>query len=364
MSQKEEQKGSQIRKEAKAEKGISSLDLHNIVYELQSLVNAKIDKIYQAEQKKLLIEFHVPGTGKVMLAFVLPSFIFIEEKKDEHSNPTSFAMLLRKYLSNSRLRSIEQQDFERAVVLRFEKQEESGKDTFNLIVELFSHGNFIFTDNNLKILACLEEQRLKSRQVVKGEKYQFPTKGGNILKMSIAEMQEAVQQSSKDTLVKIIAVDFSLGGQNAEKVCELANLSKDLSKTDKIDFEKLHAALKSILTEKKHDNYLAYAKSLYGGQASTPRVANRFSSKVDKIARMLEMQVEKIEVLQKEIEELSAKAEYIYSNYQSINLVLLQLRKARETHSWKQIKEKLKEYNGPVKILDIKEKDGKIVLEI
>jgi len=76
------------------------------------------------------------------------------------------------------------------------------------------------------------------------------------------------------------------------------------------------------------------------------------------------MQVEKIEVLQKEIEELSAKAEYIYSNYQSINLVLLQLRKARETHSWKQIKEKLKEYNGPVKILDIKEKDGKIVLEI
>jgi len=65
--------------------------------------------------------------------------------------------------------------------------------------------------------------------------------------------------------------------------------------------------------------------------------------------------------MQTSIKTNNERAEIFYTNYNLIQNIITELKKAREKYSWKEIKEKLK---GHKTIKDINEKEGKIILEI
>src|SRR3989338_8518179 len=56
---------------------LSSLELHRIVAELQTLVGGRIDKIYQPEKGELLFQIYKQGHGKRVLRVMPGRFIYL-----------------------------------------------------------------------------------------------------------------------------------------------------------------------------------------------------------------------------------------------------------------------------------------------
>ncbi len=80
---------------------LSSLEIAALVKEFQTLINSKIDQIYQPEKKQFLISIHVPRKGKHFLKIDLPGFIYLTSQKLEMPPPSEFCLALRRYLNNS-----------------------------------------------------------------------------------------------------------------------------------------------------------------------------------------------------------------------------------------------------------------------
>src|SRR3989338_7358226 len=130
---------------------LSAIDLRYLIKELQQIINAKVDQVYQ-DGNECSFRLHMTGTGKTYLRCVLPSFIFLSQNKGEHGEkPGPFCSLLRKYLPNARIQSIVQLGSERALCILFSTSESD----YRLYIELFSKGNIVLADNDGKIIGVL-----------------------------------------------------------------------------------------------------------------------------------------------------------------------------------------------------------------
>ncbi len=87
-------------------------------------------------------------------------------KIEAPSTASQITMLLRKKLKGKKLLDIYQHDNDRVIVLEFQ-------DYF-LILEFFSHGNFVLTDKDYSILFTFRKEAWKDRELKKGAKYKFP----------------------------------------------------------------------------------------------------------------------------------------------------------------------------------------------
>ena len=87
----------------------------------------------------------------------------------------------------------------------------------------------------------------------------------------------------------------------------------------------------------------------------------KFSKKVGKHQKIIDMQMKQKEKVLQGYEENSKKGEAIYNNYQIVKDILEQLKEARKTMSWKDIKKKLK---GHAIIKQVNEKNNEIVIEL
>ena len=102
---------------------LSSVDIAVIVEELQDLLGAKVEKVYQRDQE-IILRLHAHLEGKRLEAYGSSVDLVLEAGRRIHltkyrmempKTPTSFAMLLRKHLKGGRIRSIKQRDFDRIV---------------------------------------------------------------------------------------------------------------------------------------------------------------------------------------------------------------------------------------------------------
>ena len=79
-------------------------------------------------------------------------------------------MRFRKYLRSKRLEGVRQVGVERVVVLSF------GSDAFanHLILELYSQGNIVLTDQHYRILQCIRSHQFSDNvKTAVGELYPF-----------------------------------------------------------------------------------------------------------------------------------------------------------------------------------------------
>ena len=121
-------------------------------------------------------------------------------KKETPTRPSGFWMLLRKYLANAFIKSIYQKESERIVVFELEKNEK-----FYLIIELFSKGNLVLTDERYMIIGTLEWQKWKDRVVKPKETYIFPKPGFDWKKLNQKNLQEVLSKSEKRNLATALA---------------------------------------------------------------------------------------------------------------------------------------------------------------
>lgn len=368
-------------------KELAALELNSIVEELQFLKDGKIDQIFQPEKKKFYFQFYIPNKGKVILR-ITPKLIYLTSSRGESSEkPQGYCTYLRKYLSNARVREIKQRGFERIIEFLLEKKE--GK--YRLMIELFDKGNIILCDENYIVLSPLENQFWKDRTVKAKEKYLWPKKEFNFLEINEKQLQELLKKSKQESLVKTLAIDLGLGGQYSEELCFLAEMDKNMV-PEKADSKKLSQAMERLKKqkikpiviyknnnlenivlfdlEKYEDSEKKYFETFnqaldfaFSQEVSKEKekITVKKPKEIEKLENMIKIQEKNIEKLKKSQEENKRKAELIYENYQQVEEILTELKKAREKYGWKEIKEKLK---GHKIIKQIDEKEGKVVIEL
>ena len=258
---------------------LSSLDIHFLLQELQFLTGSRVDKIYNPAKKELLIQLHIPGKGKQMLRLLAGKIFYLTEFKDDQSEPSSFCMFLRKHIGNSRLVSIIQKESERIIELCFDTKEGIKK----LMAEFFAKGNFVFCNSSDVILSAEEYVSFKDRKIRPKEKYLYPHMACNFFSFSKKELSSLFRNSSKDSIVKCLAVELGLGGVFSEEVCLMAS----------VDMSEIAKSAHSMVSTKSNQAISEHAQK-HAPYFSTGRV-------FDKTKKPFELDNGEIEAIQKSI---------------------------------------------------------------
>jgi predicted ribosome quality control (RQC) complex YloA/Tae2 family protein len=125
-------------------------------------------------------------------------------------------------------------------------------DGTKLIAELFSNGNIVLTEDS-NILMSLFTRKYGSRRVASGEKYSYPAPGPDIFALSPSSFKNLLLNSKRENVVKALAVDLLLGGNYAEEVCFRAKVEKTakMSELNAEMSDELYKRLTEIIREKR-----------------------------------------------------------------------------------------------------------------
>lgn len=161
--------------------------ISNIITELnQKILGGRIYKIYQPESDEITLvikkdrntlRLHISASAS------LPLIYLTDTSKTNPMQAPNFCMLLRKHLSNGRIVSISQPNFERIIEITIEHLNELGDICQKrLVIELMGkHSNIIFTDSEDMILDSIKHisANISSiREVLPGRAYCFPPSKG------------------------------------------------------------------------------------------------------------------------------------------------------------------------------------------
>jgi len=360
---------------------LSSLELRHLVNEFDILKDAKINKIFHPQKKEFLFQLHLPNIGKKILNIKLPNLIYLSDEKGEFDQPSGFCMFLRKHLTNARIRSVMQKGFERIIEIRLETKD----NAYFLIMELFLKGNLILCDKEYKMLAVEERQKWKQREVRTGMTYKFPIRKYDFFKITKKELKEMLVVSERGSLVKTLAVDLGLGGTYAEELCSVAGIDKRAVKADvdkifsAVDkMRKRKAAPCAVYEGKKIIDFFPFKISKYSDyktfKSLNEAVLNSlelfshsvsekkpYEKKLVKMKRLIQMQEQRLKEIEDKIKDNKRIGELIYEKYSVVENILNEIGKAKEKHSWEEIKKRLKGHSV-VRKVDAKNKKIEIDL--
>jgi len=390
---------------------MSSADVAALISELSagpnSLIDAKIGKIYQPAPDEIRINLFIFGKGRDNLV--------IEAGKRAHLSkyllpspkmPQSFPMLLRKHILSGRITFLKQYDFDRIIEIGIIR---GGVETV-LVAELFSRGNIVLLDSTRRIILPMNPVTFRGRRVRSGEIYEYPQ--AQISPMDIGESDLAdVFSTSNANIVRTIATKFNLGGILAEEVCLRCGIDKNTAAQEVTpdDIPVLTEALKSVFSplltgkltphvvkreikgtlepvdvvpfelDQYHDLEKEYFESFNAAldeffgkkvaEAVTEQVETVKKEKVGIFERRLQQQEAAIKKFEKDNEKYTAIAEQIYGHYQEIEEMLDVLNSARKKgYSWDEIGSILKQAKDTIpaakSVVSIDPATGKIVVDL
>ena len=144
-----------------------------------ALKGARIDKIQQPEVDELRFFVRVGGQNKCLVISCnagAPRIHFTTSKKQSPKVAPNLCMLLRKYLINASIESVNIYNFDRILSIKFNAKTEMKDDAvFFLFVEIMNrYSNIVFTDENLVILDAVKHLPLdiaRDHVVLRGVPY-------------------------------------------------------------------------------------------------------------------------------------------------------------------------------------------------
>ncbi|TET90549.1 MAG: fibronectin-binding domain-containing protein [Methanomassiliicoccales archaeon] len=289
-------------------KAMSSFDLMAVAQELQVMIGGRFDKAFQTKDE-LSIRVGSKEIGKKDIFSKAGKWLFLRDPRKGKGQPGTFAMVLRKHLSNARFTKVEQHDFDRVLVLDFEK-----KERFQLIFELFSRGNAVLVKEG-KIVNPLRRESWSSREIKIGEDYKFPPSHQNPQSLSQSEFESIIKESEKD-LVRTLALDFNLGGQYSEELCLRSGIDKK-SRAGELSSEligKIYGELQNIFQDvltKKSPNVVIEDEQVFDAAPISLRQHESLESRAfESVSEALEFFVSSLEVDVEEVEEEDETARF------------------------------------------------------
>ncbi|QSG07195.1 ribosome rescue protein RqcH [Halapricum desulfuricans] len=369
---------------------LTSVDIAALAGELGQYRGAHVDKVYLYPDEALLrfrMSDYDRGRTELLIEVGENKRAHVadpEHVPDAPERPPNFAMMLRNRLSGATLEAVEQFEFDRILTLRFERE----ADSTTVVAELFGDGNVAVLDENDDVVDCLETVRLKSRTVVPGSHYEFPSARFNPLTVDYERFRERMAQSDSD-VVRTLATQLNFGGLYGEELCSRAGVpyNQDIEATGDEEFEALYREIESLsrrLGEGDLDARVYYEDSgddrvrvdvtpfplaEYADRESEPfesfnealddyftnvdadhsdrdggeeRGRPDFEAEIEKQKRIIDQQQQAIEDFERQAEAEREKAELLYANYDLVDEVLSTVRAAREEgRSWEAIEETL-----------------------
>ncbi|MFH1181575.1 MAG: NFACT family protein [Candidatus Woesearchaeota archaeon] len=333
-------------------KALAALEIRFVVAELQKLIGARLDRVFNPSEKEVLLELYSTSAKKAILRATPYGLYIASSKPSEAAAPSQFCVLLRKYLKNSRLKAVFQHSSERVVEMAF-----ASKDAdFRLIFELFSRGNIILCDGKGIILAVAERQSWSTRKISPKEPYKLPPQRFNLFTLSALQLGNLLKESGKDSVVKVLAADLGIGSTYAEELCILSSVDKlsDPKKISPAGVEKILGAFRELLAKKpqpavvyeqgKIKDVVPFPLQYYGGleqkqfasynealdEVLTNAAFEEIRQDKDKPRQQraaslnlrISMQEEMFKSLGSSVDENRRKGELIYENYQDIKEIL------------------------------------------
>ena len=230
-------------------KDFTSFDLHAIVGELKDKVTgSRVNNVYQLDAKTLLLKLHKMNESPMRLVLEAGRRLHLTNYSlEKPQTPPAFCMTLRKYLPGAWIDSVEQYEFERIVIFRFKAK----AGYLQLILELFGEGNIILTGERDGILQAMFFKRMRDRNIIRNEVYQFPPSlGKNPFRITRKEVEEGLKLAADADVVRAIVRFLGLGGVYSEELLQRANVAK--TKTCNLltsaDFDAIFAALQELLS--------------------------------------------------------------------------------------------------------------------
>ena len=342
---------------------LSSFDINVIVSELQKLVGCQVDKIYQISRNEILIRIkNIENKEKYTIYVRNSELIAVTRKEFEKpTRPSTFAMTLRKYLSNGRITDISQHEFDRIIKFKIGKKE----GEYSLVLEFFSNGNIILVDPDGKIIIPLIRQTWRDRKVKGREAYTPPPPQINPFNLTLDRFTDLIKNSDSD-LVRTLAVSLNLSGAIAEEICTRANVDKKIKIKD-IDNETIEKTYESLVGflelfknqkfepvfvkkdgviidilpfkfESYKDVDFEKTSSLIEGLEEFIKVEKKGMVKkesptdklVGKLQRQLNQQKETIKKFEEQIEQKKFEGDLIYLNFQDVEALLNEIKQALE----------------------------------
>ena len=146
------------------------------------LTDGRIEKIQQPEKDLLLLTIRAEGENRKLLIRAAGPNARVHLTEQSFENPKEapmFCMLLRKYLTGARIRSVEQPNGDRLIAFRLESRNELGDSAeLSLITELMGRAaNVVLVGADGRIVDCLRRIPLSehgTRALLPGLRYELP----------------------------------------------------------------------------------------------------------------------------------------------------------------------------------------------
>lgn len=190
--------------------------LHIVINELQPLIGARVDKVYQPSREEIVVSlrtFRDGGKKIVLSANSVSARVNLTTASFENpQQPPMFCMLLRKHLSGGKLMAIRQDGLERIVALDFECTNEIGDIVTNtLIAEIMGrHSNIILVRDGRVIdsVKRITDDISSVRRVLPGIQYEAPPRQDRLCLLDCEPQQvlDALEGSSERLCRKLSAV--------------------------------------------------------------------------------------------------------------------------------------------------------------
>lgn len=357
---------------------VSSIDIHYIVQELQELANCKVDNVYAVGERSFLFQLHCSGKGKVLFRTESDN-CWITQSKPALLPVTGFCSKLRRALGGKSIASVNQVESERVIRIDFAE--------LMVYIELFGGGNIILCDTEHKILACLLKREFKDRTIEPGVVYEPPAGKANVFALSAEQFAELLGPRG-ETVSKALAVQLSIGGAYAAEICARADVDPQKDMLTHTEVKALFDTFQAILAQEHAPRIVLKdelptmvipfgfdslaeleqkpIKSLGEGydlvhvipDEDIP-IKSSFEAQVKKLENAIAMQKKSIKNLEEKAIGNQRRGELMYEQYQELKQLLDWINEKKETKTWTQIKEVLKQ-----KDIDLDEKTKEITLDL
>ena len=229
---------------------LSSVDIAVIVRELQELIGARVEKVYQIGREEIRLKLHQKSKGTIDLVIEAGRRLHITRYRREAPRvPSNFSMLLRKHLGGGRIIGIQQFEFDRIVELKVKSRE----GELSLVSELLPRGNILLIDARGEILHPFRRRSFSAREIKAHTRYERPPSRVNPMRMTAEEFKLICKASDKD-VVRTLALDLGLGGVYAEEVCKRACIERHMRASElgdagvKAVWDTIQEVLKPVMT--------------------------------------------------------------------------------------------------------------------
>ena len=341
---------------------MSAFDILAMTSEMQVLVGGYLDKIFHWDGRNMLLRINSPSGRKELVLQDLRWLYISPERPDMPDIPSQFAVHLRKVLTNGRITSVKQREFDRVIVIDLEK----GPASFQVIIELFGGGNLVVVSEG-KIVGSVVSRKWRHREIRPGVEYVFPPSRFDPTAMDPSSFRKTVLGSTSDA-VRTLATAINTGGQTAEEACRRAGVEKNAKAKELSDDEvtRLYDALTLMLKEastarrprevlkggKPFDvtpiPLLLYATEEAREHETFSDAVHSYISSIEppvkedaelaRLQRQLEQQQKAIEAQEAEARSFVEMAEAIYSDYMGTD-ALLKAASRLKGMSWETAKE-------------------------